>query len=199
LGLGIDEFGNFLNSGDNGSVGILNSRASGGTTAHGDNSYQNQVSGGINPGSGPQYQPERIGLRGAGNTNWAWLAANGDSTYYTGSPDASKVRAACKSGTYATSHTTTSSGGGSPGGSGGGSHGGSGGDSGSTTTTYNFSPITYNYNAILGGYAVLPNSQPIANNSKSATRNPGADTEACVGNSPACTIAWPITYRLTIS
>ncbi|BFI95603.1 MAG: hypothetical protein RSP_11130 [Rhodanobacter sp.] len=181
LGLGIDEYGNFLNSGDNGSVGIYNSRnLIYGTTANGDNSYQNNVNGGIAAGSGPQYQPERIGLRGAGNTNWAWLTANGDPKYYTGASSASKVQAACKSGTYATSHTTTTT-------------------KGKTTTTYNYSPIPYNYNAIPGGYAVLPNSEPIANNSKSATRNPATGTAACVGNSPACGTAWPITYKLTIS
>lgn len=174
LGLGIDEFGNFLNSGDNGSVGIYNSRNSTyGTTANGDNSYQNNVNGSIAAGSGPQYQPERIGLRGAGNTNWAWLMAKGDSTYYTGSSNASKVQAACKTGTYVSSHTTTTS-------------------KGKTTTTWNYSPITYNYNAIPGGYAVLPNNEPIANNSKSATRNPTASTSSA-------NIAWPITYKLTIS
>src|SRR6185312_1860618 len=80
LGLGIDEYGNFLNSGDNGIVGIYNSRnTANGTTANGDNSYQNNVNGSISAGSGPQYQPERIGLRGAGNTNWAWLQSQNSS------------------------------------------------------------------------------------------------------------------------
>ncbi len=43
LGLGIDEYGNFLNSGDNTQTGILNSNAPGGTTANGTNSYGNSV------------------------------------------------------------------------------------------------------------------------------------------------------------
>jgi type IV pilus assembly protein PilY1 len=47
LGLGIDEFGNFLNSGDN--------------TASGVNNTTN---------SSTQYQGNRIGLRGAGNVAW---------------------------------------------------------------------------------------------------------------------------------
>jgi Tfp pilus assembly protein, tip-associated adhesin PilY1 len=190
LGLGIDEYGNFLNTGDNGTNpqvnpngvngGIYNSNDTNGSTANGTNSYYSSNSGTIAAGAGPQYQPERIGLRGAGNTNWAWLTQNGDTSYYTGSSSASKVQTACKSGQYVSSHTTTTS-------------------HGHTTTTYTYSPIPYNYNAIPGGYAVLPNSEPIANNSSSATRNPAAGTTACVGNSPACTIAWPITYKLTIS
>jgi type IV pilus assembly protein PilY1 len=165
LGLGIDEYGNFLNTGDNGSVGIYNSRnTANGTTAHGDNSYQNNVNGGISAGSGPQYQPERIGLRGAGNTNWAWLQSQNQS-YYSGASNASKVKTACKTGKYVASGSTAGK---------------------------NLMPITYNYNAIPGGYAVLPDNQPIANNSKSATHNPTAST-------PTSEIAWPITYKLTIS
>lgn len=200
LGLGIDEYGNYLNSGhwstnqsndqngnpinvtetvggttyywspgDNGNVGIYNSNDtfnSEGSTAKGTNSYG---------GSGSsQYQPERIGLRGAGNTNWAWLQSK-NSSYYSGSSNAALVQTACETGQYVS------------------------GGSGSRRSPYTYTTIPYNYNAIPGGYAVLPNSEPIANNSKSATRNPAAGTTACVGNSPACNIAWPITYKLTIS
>jgi type IV pilus assembly protein PilY1 len=171
LGLGIDEYGNFLNSGDNGSQGIYNSNDPSGTTANGTNSYYTSNGETISAGTGPQYQPERIGLRGAGNTNWTWLQAQ-NSSYYSGSSNETKVQAACKSGQYVSSGTSSSK---------------------------NLKTITYNYNPIANGYAVLPNSEPIANNSKSATRNPAAGTTACVGNSPACTIAWPITYKLTIS
>jgi type IV pilus assembly protein PilY1 len=174
LGLGIDEFGNFLNSGDNGSQGVYNSNDPSGTKANGTNTYYSANGGVIGAGTGPQYQPERIGLRGAGNTNWAWLQAK-NSSYYSGSSTASKVQAACKSGQYVS------------------------GGSGSRNSPYQYTSIPYNYNPIAGGYAVLPNSQPIANNSSSATRNPAAGTAACVGNSPACTIAWPITYKLSIS
>ena len=52
IGLGIDEFGNFLN-------GTTNTLGETGTTASGDNTA-----------TGGGYQPGRIGLRGAGNVAW---------------------------------------------------------------------------------------------------------------------------------
>ena len=55
LGLGIDEYGNFLN-------GTVNTLGESGTTATGDNTA-----------SGGGYQPGRIGIRGAGNVAWATL------------------------------------------------------------------------------------------------------------------------------
>jgi type IV pilus assembly protein PilY1 len=55
LGLGIDEYGNFLN-------GTTNTLGETGTVASGDNTA-----------SGGGYQPGRIGLRGAGNIAWATL------------------------------------------------------------------------------------------------------------------------------
>ncbi|HSY46736.1 MAG TPA: PilC/PilY family type IV pilus protein [Steroidobacteraceae bacterium] len=55
LGLGIDEYGNFLN-------GTANTLGESGTTASGDNTA-----------SGGGYQPGRIGIRGAGNIAWATL------------------------------------------------------------------------------------------------------------------------------
>lgn len=178
LGLGIDEFGNFLNAGDNGSVGIYNSRNSTyGTTKYGDNSYQNNVNGGLTGGSGAQYQPERIGLRGAGNTNWAWLHSQ-NSSYYGSSPDQSKLTAACKSGQYYARVSYYKY--------------------GQLRYKNELTDIPYNYNAIPGGYAVLPDgtttdakgnvipAQPIANEAVS-NRNTGT------------TPAWPITYKLTIS
>lgn len=177
LGLGIDEFGNFLNTGDNGTNpqvnpsgfngGIYNSNDAKGTTAKGTNTFYAKNGGTIAAGTGPQYQPERIGLRAAGNTNWAWLKSK-NSNYYSGAFDTSKVKAACKSGQYVS------------------------GGSGTRNSPYTYADITYNYNAIPGGYAVLPDNQPIANNSRSATRNPTAST-------PSGNIAWPITYRLKIS
>ena len=57
LGLGIDEFGNFLNISDN--------------TASGDTNLA---------GTG-DYQPDRIGLRGAGNVSWAALNATNPAFY----------------------------------------------------------------------------------------------------------------------
>jgi type IV pilus assembly protein PilY1 len=55
IGLGIDEYGNFLN-------GTTNTLAESGTTASGDNTA-----------SGGGYMPGRIGVRGAGNIAWATL------------------------------------------------------------------------------------------------------------------------------
>ena len=127
LGLGIDEFGNFLNSGDNTNSGIYNSNYSPGVTTYGTNSYA----------SDSYYQPERIGLRGAGNTTWVWLQSQ-NPTYYSGSaPNASKVQAACKSGRYVSSTN----------------------EDGDNT----YSNIPYNYLAIPGGYRVLPDGVKIAN------------------------------------
>lgn len=152
LGLGIDEFGNYLNSGDNTSTGIYNTNSKNYTagTTYGTNTFQNGDSA-KQAGAGWFYQPERIGLRGAGNTTWAWLKAQ-NPTYYSGSVDATKTRAACSTGQYVSS------------------------GSGTKSNPYNYSSIQYNYNAIAGGYRVLDNSTPIANNSKNATRNPTSST-----------------------
>lgn len=153
LGLGIDEWGNFLNSGDNTSTGILNSQASGGTKAYGDNSYSSSINGSVASGSGPQYQPQRIGLRGAGNTTWAWLKTQ-NSTYYSGNVDATKTKAACSSGQYVSS------------------------GSGTKNSPYVYKQIPYNYNAIAGGYQVLPTGTLIANEGSSTRAgNPGAPAD----------------------
>ena len=71
LGLGIDEYGNFLN-------GTTNTLNESGTTATGDNTA-----------SGGGYKPGRIGLRGAGSISWSALNAaygqdpgNANAPYY---------------------------------------------------------------------------------------------------------------------
>lgn len=125
LGLGIDEFGNFLNSGDNTNTGVLNTHYSGDTSL-GSNSWYN---------SGQQYQPMRIGLRGAGNLTWAYLQSL-NPNYYSGSPSKTKLTAVCKSGNYV----------------------GVDGDSVPL-------PAYTNYAVIPGGYRVLPNTQKIAKES----------------------------------
>lgn len=140
LGLGIDEFGNFLNSGDNTSTGIYNSNnTSYGTSLYGSNSWKDNVNGGIAAGSGAQYQPMRIGLRGAGNLTWAYLKSL-NSSYYSGSASKSKLTAACKTGKYVydnnSSHTKSL-------------------------------PDYTNYAVIPGGYRVLPDDQKIAKESAS--------------------------------
>lgn len=58
LGLGIDEFGNFLNGTYN-TLGVTNPQSMGDNTASGGGQYAN-----------------RIGLRGAGNIAWSFLSAN---------------------------------------------------------------------------------------------------------------------------
>lgn len=142
LGLGIDEFGNFLNSGDTTSTGIYNSNSSSGTTAHGTNSYKRNVWGGIAGGSGPQFQPQRIGLRGAGNVTWEWLhQENPDyytaATWTSGGSQAVKIREVCASGKYVSSGSNAYN---------------------------NLKPLPLgNYHAISDGYYVLPETTPISN------------------------------------
>ncbi len=86
IGLGMDEYGNFLNSGDNTASGI----ASATSGSNGGNSW----------GSG-QVQSNRIGLRGAGNVSWYWLNANYPSLYpstLSSSTQQSAVNNTCKTG-----------------------------------------------------------------------------------------------------
>jgi len=84
LGVGIDEYGNFLNG------ATLMPGYTGTNNATGDNSAL-----------GYGYRPGRIGLRGAGNIAWSWLNANYP-TYYpsTFSPaqQQSAVQATCQNG-----------------------------------------------------------------------------------------------------
>ncbi|MBV8910621.1 MAG: hypothetical protein JOZ89_07670, partial [Gammaproteobacteria bacterium] len=83
IGLGIDEYGNFLN-------GTTNTLAEGGTTASGDNTA-----------SGGGYQPGRIGLRGAGSIAWSWLNSNYPNVYqstFSGAQQQAAVQETCSSG-----------------------------------------------------------------------------------------------------
>jgi type IV pilus assembly protein PilY1 len=68
LGLGIDEFGNFLNGSAN-TLGVTNPQSMGDNTASGGGQYAN-----------------RVGLRGAGNIAWSYLTA----TYGTDPNDSTK-------------------------------------------------------------------------------------------------------------
>lgn len=99
LGLGMDEWGNFLNNGDNGSVGVLNTNADGAPPGHGGNTWSNGF-GTPGDSSGKNYQPNRIGMRGAGNVNRAGLNALNPDYYPLTGDQHVKVMAACKSGTY---------------------------------------------------------------------------------------------------
>ena len=91
LGLGMDEWGNFLNSGDNTSTGTP-VQISSSSSSNGYNSFA----------SSPYQQANRIGLRGAGNVSWYWLNTNYPN-YYPSSLSGSNQRAAvqqtCKTGT----------------------------------------------------------------------------------------------------
>ena len=85
LGLGIDEYGNFLN----GASWV--SGYTGPNAATGDNTA-----------TGYGYKPNRIGLRGAGNVSWNWLNANYPNYYPSSwagtSNQYSAVQATCQSG-----------------------------------------------------------------------------------------------------
>ncbi|RDS84745.1 pilus assembly protein PilY [Dyella monticola] len=96
LGLGIDEFGNFLNGG----ASTLNS--SGDITSSYDNTNTGDASNGTDGGSG-NYQPGRIGLRGYGDVNIGRLLADGGTSAMADSnsgntPNTTDVQAVCESG-----------------------------------------------------------------------------------------------------
>lgn len=83
LGLGIDEYGNFLN----GSSNTLNE--------------QSLWTSGDNTASGGGYQPNRIGMRGAGNIAWPWLNDNYPSDYpstLNSGQQAAAVQNTCRTG-----------------------------------------------------------------------------------------------------
>ena len=92
LGVGIDEYGNFLN-------GVTNTLGETGTTASGDNTA-----------TGGGYQPGRIGLRGAGSISWNALTGaygtnpnNAAAPYY---PASLTTSCAINGGTYNSSTGT---------------------------------------------------------------------------------------------
>ena len=85
LGLGMDEFGNFLNGG-----------------AGNDNTATGDPATSLNGGNGAFYQPGRIGLRGYGNVNTANLQTLSAAGYTVQQAD---VQATCETGQY--SYVTT--------------------------------------------------------------------------------------------
>ena len=103
LGLGIDEWGNFLNAGDNTATGILNTNYTGGTygtpsAINGSNSYKTNVNNAPTGSGGAYYQPNRIGLRGAGNVSGYWLNQNYPNLYPSAAANSSAVEATCGTG-----------------------------------------------------------------------------------------------------
>ncbi|MDR3393177.1 MAG: PilC/PilY family type IV pilus protein [Sulfuriferula sp.] len=93
IGLGMDEYGNFLNGGssnDNTATGIPIQTSSSSTNGY--NSFT----------SGSYQQANRIGLRGTGNVNWTWLNKNYPNYYPASLSSSSKqtaVQQTCKTGT----------------------------------------------------------------------------------------------------
>jgi type IV pilus assembly protein PilY1 len=133
IGLGIDEYGNFLNGTQN-TLGVANAQNLGDNTASGGGQWAN-----------------RIGLRGAGNVSWYWLNANYP-TYYpsslTASQQNSAVQSTCETGTlwnYSVPASPSNTG------------------ATSATVSGVAGPTLYDYTAISGGYVVLPSSVQIAN------------------------------------
>jgi type IV pilus assembly protein PilY1 len=93
VGLGIDEYGNFLNGTQN-TLGVTDPQALGDNTASGGGQWAN-----------------RIGLRGSGNVSWYWLNANYP-TYYpstlTTTQQEGAVQNTCETGTLWNYSTSTS-------------------------------------------------------------------------------------------
>ena len=145
IGLGIDEYGNFLN-------GVTNTLGETGTSASGDNTA-----------SGGGYQPGRIGLRGSGSITWQSLNRQYPAYYpitlAISSPSAAAqaVQAACRtglvsnwsSGSRVALATTTPI-----------------AISPLNAASYAapaVAPVYGDYVAVPAGYKVLPATQPIAN------------------------------------
>ncbi|MFZ0549996.1 MAG: PilC/PilY family type IV pilus protein [Steroidobacteraceae bacterium] len=153
IGLGIDEYGNFLNGTQN-TLGVANPQNMGDNTASGGGQWAN-----------------RIGLRGAGNVSWNWLNANYP-TYYpstlTTTQQQAAVQATCQTGTLwnygnpvLPANTTLTS----------------------ATINGVTGPTLYDYAAIAGGYAVLPASVQIANEYSTGgySRQPYSTTSGTYG------------------
>ncbi len=128
LGLGIDEFGNFLNGNTINSSGV--------STYSGDNTS-----------SGYGYVPNRVGLRGAGSTAWANLSTNAATIIYypltlTAAQQQAAVRQACQTG-YAWNYSSMAS----PAGGGPNVNG--------VPNPYGATPVT---SVKLPNYAAIPNA-----------------------------------------
>lgn len=150
IGLGIDEYGNFLN-------GVSNTLGETGTSASGDNTA-----------SGGGYKPGRIGLRGSGSITWQSLNRQYP-TYYpstaSSSTRLSAVQQACRTGLVSDWSS--------------GSQQSPKNSLGlpivqqiaiaplnaASYTAPAIAPVYGDYMAVPAGYKVLPTSQPIANES----------------------------------
>jgi type IV pilus assembly protein PilY1 len=98
VGVGIDEYGNFLN-GSNSVAGLT-------PTSNADNT----ASGASNVDGGTNFQGNRIGIRGAGYVTWGWLNANYPTHYltsFTNDQASAAVQATCATG-YVQNYNATS-------------------------------------------------------------------------------------------
>ncbi|HEX4267271.1 MAG TPA: PilC/PilY family type IV pilus protein [Steroidobacteraceae bacterium] len=153
IGLGIDEYGNFLNGTQN-TLGVTNPQAMGDNTASGGGQWAN-----------------RIGLRGAGNVSWYWLNANYPNYYpssLTASQQNTAVQSTCETGTlwnYSVPASPSNTG------------------ATSAAVSGVTGPTLYDYTAISGGYVVLPASVQIANEYSTGgySRQPYSTTSGTYG------------------
>ena len=181
LGLGMDEYGNFLN-GASSSTTYNDGTATGDpvqTTSASTNGYNSFA-------SAPFFQANRIGLRGAGNVSWYWLNQNYPTLYpstLSSSAQQTAVQAACRTGTlwnYSGISQPCGVNGASV--ATGGECGAWAANGASAPTSFNGGATLWDYPVIANGYAVLPSTQLISNLSATSRAQ-----------------ATPITYKLSIT
>src|SRR5882757_6452692 len=171
IGLGIDEYGNFLN----------------GTTVTAADGTTSTSTGADNTSSGYGYVPNRIGLRGAGSTAWSWLSTNAATAAYYPSTllpaqQAAAVRQACQTG-YAWDYRSANTSGG-------------GGNTNSFPNPYGATAVSPR--VPLANYAAIPNAYKVLTAHKIANEAAlyrGYGTTATTGNNYGV----PITYNLSIT
>jgi type IV pilus assembly protein PilY1 len=142
IGLGIDEYGNFLN-------GVTNTLGETGTSASGDNTA-----------TGGGYQPGRIGLRGSGSITWQSLNRQYPlyyPSYLSASARVSAVQQACRTGLVSNWFTGSQQNLAIP------TPIAIAAPNAASYTAPQIAPMYGDYFAVPAGYKVLPTSQPIAN------------------------------------
>jgi type IV pilus assembly protein PilY1 len=175
LGLGMDEYGNFLNGDNVNSSGVV--------TYNGDNTSSGTLNtNDVGTSTVNNQQGNRVGLRGAGATNWAYLSQNpATSKYYpsglTAAQQTAAVLQACQTG-YAWDFSKTYS---SP-------------TNVGVSNPYNAMPLP---SVPLTNYAVIPNASKILTHSiaNESALYRGYATTATSSTSYGV----PITYNLQIT
>ncbi|MGO9925920.1 MAG: pilus assembly protein [Mycobacterium sp.] len=167
LGLGIDEFGNFLNGDTVNSSGVV--------TYNGDNTS-----------SGYGYVPNRVGMRGAGSTKWAFLSTNPTTAIYypltlTAAQQQTAVQQACETG-YVWDYTAASA------------VATAGLTTNGVANPYNANPVPA---VTLPNYAVIPNAWRILThkiaNEAALYRGYGSSV------TPGSQYGVPITYQVSLT